>query len=770
VLVALRETQQSLLELLRHEHASLTLAQRCSGVPATAPLFSALFNYRHSQVSENSSIEGIDLLEASERTNYPFNLSVDDLGEGLQLTVHVDPSIDPDRICGMMQQSLAELADALENRPHTQLCEIDVLASVEKRQLLWEWNATDTSWPAGCVHEWFEAHVLRCPEAPAVIFAGEAISYGELNARANQLAHALIELGVGPDERVAIALERSPLAVVAILATLKAGGAYVPVDPAYPAERMAFMLADCGARVVLTQGSTLPRLAGSAARTMCLDRDEATLAGHSRENPRRPVAPRDLAYIIYTSGSTGKPKGVAVEHRGLPNLAEAQIRAFGLSRQSRVLQFASLSFDASASEIVMALCSGAALCLPKDEERMPGPPLARHLAAAGITHVTLPPTALGVLPADGLAGLESLIVAGEACPPALAASWSKGRRFFNAYGPTETTVCATIAECAQAEIEATATLPIGRAIANTRLYVLDQHFRPVPLGVAGELYVGGVGVARGYWRRPELTAEKFVPDPFGREPGGRLYRTGDLVRQRSDGQLEFLGRIDHQVKIRGYRIELGEIEAALVAQPGVREAAVLLREDRAGVPLLAAYVVPAHAPGPTAAELGAALAARLPSYMVPAVFVELPALPLNPAGKVDRRALPVPDGSGSPAALVPPRNEVEAALAGVWREVLHLEQVGVHDDFFRLGGNSLLAIQVITRLRDRLKIETTVLELFEHPTVAGFAAALLGDEARRGQVEKVARALARIAAMSPEEKRQRLARHSAAMASNSTDG
>ncbi len=650
---------------------------------------------------------------------------------------------------GRLQRRFVCLLEEVLRQPRKRISELNILPPEERRHLLVDWNATATPLPETCVHQRFEGHVVCSPDATAVVFEDEILTYTELNARANQLAHTLIGYGVTFGAPVAIALERSPEMIVALLAALKAGGAYVPLDPDYPAERLTFMLEDSGAGILITRASLRGRLPHTAAHTLCVDDDRAAIAIQSQSNPDLPVAPGHLAYIIYTSGSTGKPKGVAIAHLGLANLAQAQILAFGVTPDSRVLQFASFSFDASVSEVFMALGAGAALHIPNTEQRLPGLPLRQYLADAAITHLTMPPTVLASLPTTDLPGLTSLIVAGESCPPALAAFWSKGRRFFNAYGPTEVTVCATIAECAHPDIDTAAALPIGRPIANTRLYVLDNHGHPTPIGVPGELHIGGVGLARGYLNRPELTAEKFIADPFSQAPGDRLYKTGDLVRYRPDGNLEFLGRLDHQVKIRGFRIELGEIEAALAAHPAVREAAVLAITEETGDRRLVAYLVEAEPSKqaasplpPTASDLRTFLKTTLPDYMLPAAFVSLAALPVTPNGKIDRQFLArsTPEMSILPCSRSPlfePRaiaddpfsdtpaltgdSTLEARIYALWQELLPGVQLGVHDGFFDAGGNSLLLMRLYEKLETCWPGIFTVGQLFADNTIAGQA-------------------------------------------------
>ncbi len=480
------------------------------------------------------------------------------------------------------------LLEGIVANPKQKISELPLLTPTERHQLYVEWNDTLTEYPQDkCIHQLFEAQVEHSPDAVAVVFEGEQLTYQELNAKANQLAHYLQGLGVGPEVLVGICVEPSFDTVVGILSVLKSGGAYVPLDPAYPQERLAFMLEDSSVPVLLTQKKLVENLPPHSARIICLDSQWQEIGFHSKENPSRTVTPDNLAYVIYTSGSTGKPKGVLLAHSGLCNLARAQSKLFNVGSNSRILQFASFSFDASVSEVVMALISGATLVLAKRDSLMPGPALTGLLREEAITTITLPPSVLAVLPPEEFPALQTIIVAGEACLPDLVGRWASGRQFFNAYGPTEATVCATVGLCSDGSRKPL----IGRPIANTQIYILDPHNQPVPIGVPGELHIAGVGLARGYLNRPELTDEKFIPNPFSNEPGSRLYKTGDLARYLPDGNIDFLGRIDNQVKIRGFRIELGEIEAVLAEHPNVREVAVIDREDTPGNKRLVAYMV-----------------------------------------------------------------------------------------------------------------------------------------------------------------------------------
>ena len=482
------------------------------------------------------------------------------------------------------------LLRAIIVNPQESVSLLPLLSKQEQKQLLVDWNQTQADYPKDtCIHQLFEAQVERTPDAIAVVFEEQSLTYTELNHRANQLAYYLRTLGVGAEVLVGISLERSLEMIIGLLAILKAGGAYLPLAPDYPIERLQFMLEDSQVSFLITQRSLLAVLPPSQANVICLDEIEEQVSQYPQDNLQSELTSSNLANVIYTSGSTGKPKGVMVEHRGLVNLASSQIQSFAVNHNSRVLQFASFSFDACISEILMTFGSGATLYLAQKDALLPGQPLIERLVKNGITHVTLPPSALVVLPKESLPNLQTLIVAGEACPLDLVKQWSVGRNFFNAYGPTETSVCASIGQCRPEDLKVT----IGKAIANVQIYILDSHLQPVPVGVSGELYIGGVGVARGYLNRPELTQEKFIANPFSNDPGSRLYKTGDLARYLPDGNVEFLGRIDNQVKIRGFRIETGEIEAVLSQHFLLAENVVVAREDNTGDKRLVAYLVPA---------------------------------------------------------------------------------------------------------------------------------------------------------------------------------
>ncbi|HEV7369814.1 non-ribosomal peptide synthetase, partial [Arenibaculum sp.] len=623
-----------------------------------------------------------------------------------------------ERFGGYLRRALEEMvADAA--RPAAAL---PLLPADERHRLLVEWNRTAAAYPAErCVHELFEEQVARDPQATAVVHGTQSLSYGELNARANRLAHRLRTLGVKPDDRVAICVERSSEMIVGLLGILKAGGAYVPLDPAYPAERLAFMLQDGAPVAALTHGPARAVLDAAMAGletpppVLDLEEDEAAPDADLRVPG---LTSRNLAYVIYTSGSTGMPKGVMVEHHSTVNLVMGQRDALGVGPQSRILQFASLSFDAALFEILLAFGSGGALYLRPQGELLAGAALPEFLRTRRISHAVLTPSALTAVPVQGAASAEptTLVLAGEALPKALVERWAPEYPLFNSYGPTEATVWATLHRC---DVAAAVAPPIGRPVANTRLYLLDGRMEPVPAGVAGEIWIGGAGVARGYLNRPELTSQRFVASPF--VAGDRLYKTGDLGRWLPDGTAEFLGRNDFQVKVRGFRIELGEIEARLLEHPGVREAVVLAREDQPGDRRLVAYVTGEA----DQASLRRHLASSLPEHMVPAAYVRLDALPLTPNGKLDRRALPAPEGEAFAfQAYEPPAGPAEEALAAIWAEVLGLERIGRHDNFFDLGGHSLLAVRMVSRIRQVLGVEVALTALFGHPLLQNFARVL----------------------------------------------
>jgi amino acid adenylation domain-containing protein len=621
-----------------------------------------------------------------------------------------------ERLVGHLRVVLEAMAADADARVE----DVELLRGEERARVLKGFN--DTAGPApreASLHALFERAADAWPDALAALGEGEAMPFGALEARANRIAHRLRALGVDPEARVGLCVQRGPGAMAALLGILKAGGACVPLDPGLPADRLAWMLGECGRCVVLAQRGTAGRLPPHDGPVVLLEDPALDDAPSTRPAPAPGAGPQSLAYVIYTSGSTGRPKGVLVPHGGAVSIIAHSVSRMDVRPGDRVAQTASLAFDHSVLEIFAALAGGAAVCTVPPETVAAPAVLAETVRARGITHLVVTPAVLELIPAGTLPGVRTLGCGGDRCPPEVAARWAEGRRFLNMYGPTETTIYATVWAGGP---DGPGALPIGAPAANLRAYVLDGALHPVPPGIPGELYLGGAGVARGYHARPALTAERFVPDGFGGEPGGRLYRTGDRARWRADGVLEFLGRTDHQVKIRGFRIELGEIESTLREHPAVRDALAVVRQE-GGEARLAGYVVPREGQAPEPAGLRAWLRERLPEYMVPAAWCVLDAFPLSSTGKVDRGALPAPEGA-RPAASVPPRTEAERKVAAVWAEVLGMESIGAHDGFFDLGGHSLLLVKVQGRLQEAFGAPVPITHLFRYLTVSALAAAL----------------------------------------------
>jgi amino acid adenylation domain-containing protein len=592
-----------------------------------------------------------------------------------------------------------------------------------------------------------------------VVFADRQLTYRELNQRANQLAHYLRRLGVGPDVLVGLCVERSLEMVLGLLGILKAGGAYVPLDPAYPQERLTFMLRDAQVPIVLTQQCLAAGLVAHGTTVVCLDAAWQAIAHEPEDDPVGGATAANLAYVIYTSGSTGQPKGVQIAHSAVVNCLLAMRQCPGLTDRDLFLSVTTLAFDIAALELFLPLTVGARLVVVSWEVAADGAQLSKSLADSGATVMQATPASWRLLLEAGWSGSRRLkiLCGGEALSRDLACELSaRGASLWNLYGPTETTIWSAAAEVVS---PGDGPVPIGRPIANTQLYLLDTHLQPVPIGVPGELYIGGVGLARGYLNRPELTAERFVPTPFGAEAGARLYKTGDLARYLPDGHIEFLGRLDHQVKMRGFRIELGEIETVLCQNPAVRETVVMVRQDAPADTRLVAYVVAKHEPLPTASELRSFLKSKLPEYMVPTAIVFLDALPLTPNGKVDRRALLAPDQGRMDLEnpFVAPRSLVEQRLAEIWAEVLNREQVGVGDNFFDLGGHSLLATRVISHVRQAFQIELPLRALFENPTVGSLAASVGQAQTSRARPKDLADTLDYLEGLSDEEVQRLLA-------------
>jgi amino acid adenylation domain-containing protein len=758
-------------ELLPFRRYPIQELQRVHGAEQ---LFDTVFNYTHFHVADRlRGVDGLEVLDVdgTEQTYYPLTVqfNMDHHSSRIELALDyrtIELGEEQAReIAGYYSHVLAAMSAEPAAR-HEAVC---LLSDEEQHRLLVALNETAAPFSEEKgVHELFEEQVKRAPDAIAARFGKQELTYSELNVRANRLARYLRGLGVGPEVLVGIFTDRSLEMLVGLIAILKAGGAYLPLDPEYPPERIGFMIDDSQARVVLTQSALLHRLPETATQAICLAIDSPTFADESSENLQAWAVPDNLAYVIYTSGSTGRPKGVLVVHRGVTNMIEASLKLFEVNSSSRILQAASLSFDASVLEIFMALLGGATLHLSDREVLASGTDLGQLLRDDAITTMAVTPSLLDTIPDGEYPALHTIIVGGEACTAATAGRWSRGRsrrrRLFNAYAPTEATVYATTIQFAGED----RIPPLGCPISNMQVYLLDQHLRPVPIGITGEIHVGGVGLARGYLTHPELTAERFIPDPFSRKPGARLYKTGDLARFHAGGEIEFIGRVDQQVKLRGFRIELGEIETLLGQHPSVREAVVAAREDASGGKRLIAYLVTREEPPPAASEMRDYLRRTLPEYMVPASFVVLEALPLTATGKVDRNALPEPEQVRPQLAqvYVAPRTTLEEVLCGMFSEVLQVEPIGVRDSFFELGGHSLLATQISSRVRLAFQVDLPLRRLFEAPTVEGLAKAILDHCEERERVEQTAELLLKLATLSDEEAAQLLAtrKHKGAVA------
>ncbi|MDR2309343.1 MAG: amino acid adenylation domain-containing protein [Paucimonas sp.] len=720
----LQALQAQNLALREHEHCALADVQRCAGFEPQALLDSLLVfeNYPVAEALGAGAPAGVRFatIDSREQTHLPFTLTVHQ-GDGLALGLTCVGLDDP----GLGERLLEQLAEALEQMSQAAsgtLGELALLGAAEQHQVVRQWNATARHYPqAQSVHRLFEAQVRARPEALALVCAGQRLDNTTLNAQANRLAHQLIALGVGPESRVAVVAERSVEMVVALLAVLKAGGAYVPVDPELPAERIAYLLQDSAAQLLLGQAALRERVPVDAART-CLWLEPGALIGegYPAHDPQPALQPENLAYLIYTSGSTGQPKGAGNSHAALCNRLAWMQEAYALGEGDRVLQKTPFSFDVSVWEFFWPLMTGVPLVMALPGEHRDPAQLIARIVAERITTMHFVPSMLQAFLQDPqvarCSSLRRIVCSGEALPVEAQRQVFErlpGVALYNLYGPTEAAIDVTHWTCRE---EGGDTVPIGQPIANLATYVLDAALRPLPAGVVGELYLGGLGLARGYHQRPALTAERFVASPFG--AGQRLYRTGDLARQRGDGVIEYAGRIDHQVKIRGQRIELGEIEARLMEQPWVNEAVVVARDGSHGKRLVAYLVAAAEAPMALGEVLAEQLRAVLPAYMVPAHFEVLASMPLSPNGKLDRKALPEP-GLAQVASRAP-QGAHEQALAQIWQEVLGLEQVGADDNFFALGGDSIVSIQVVNRARQRgLALEPR--DLFEQQTIARLA-------------------------------------------------
>ena len=740
----LRRTRRHVLDAFEHADVPFERLVNALGVPrdvSRSPVFQAMFvlqNYEMGRMAEAgpSGLRFHWLPMDLPATRFDLEFHVIEVQSGLLCKLVHNTALFTAETVARMAAQLTTLLRAVVSDPDQRVTELDILPTDERALVLDGWNDTATDLPQTTLHALVAEQVARTPDAVALTFRGESLSYRELDGRANRLAHRLRELGVGPETLVGVCAQRSVELVVALLGVLKAGGAYLPLDPEYPTDRLAFMLADAAAPVVLVQADLRDMLAVGEATVVVLD-DPAEYANQPDTEPQPLAGPDNVAYVIYTSGSTGRPKGVPNTHRGIVNRLDWMQRTYLLDGTDSVLQKTPASFDVSVWEFFWPLITGARLVLAEPGGHKDAAYLRGLLVSEGITTAHFVPSMLTLFLADpeitSCTALRRVMCSGEELPLAAAREFTArlpGCDLYNLYGPTESAIDVTAWHCTRQALAEVTSVPIGAPIQNVRIYLLDERGNPCPVGVPGQLHIAGVGLARGYHRRPDLTAEKFVADPFSGAPGGRMYRTGDLARWRPDGTVEFLGRIDHQVKLRGLRIELGEIEAALREQPGVRDAAVIVREDTPGDKRLVGYVV-----GDTdGGELRSALKKTLPDYMVPPSLVTLDRLPLTPNGKLDRRALPAPVSTRDTSRLVAPSTPTEMLLAGIWMDVLKIDTLGVDDDFFDLGGHSMLATQVVARVGKEAvgTRQVGVMDLFQHRTIRGLASFMEDVDGGRG--------------------------------------
>ncbi|HEU4767478.1 MAG TPA: amino acid adenylation domain-containing protein, partial [Pyrinomonadaceae bacterium] len=774
----LKAIQSEQIASREYEYSPLVELQALSAVPRGVPLFESLLVFENYPLDVRGFTRDVDVSDVwwFDQTNYPLTVVVT---PGPELSLEI--LYDANRFTGdVVQRMLGHLHHILNNfTADPVLASVSLVTENERSVLLSQWNDTRKWRPLvnRCVHELFEEQARKTPQRTALVCGTERLTYAELNARANRLARYLLRNGVETESRVCICLEPGIAMVVAVLGVLKAGAAYVPLDPSYPDSRLAFMLNDCGARVLLTQSHLLAARtdmvgAGTdAVRTIIIDKEQDAIMTELPEDPAVRIFPENLIYAIYTSGSTGRPKGAGITHGGFINLVNWYVSEFGLTERERVLIISSFSFDLTQKDILAPLIIGGQLHFPASPLYEPMP-IVDTIAEAEITVVNCTPSAFYPLVETAgpgfqkLAPLTHVFLGGEPINVSRLREWARQSRseVVNTYGPTE--AADTCSSFRLTDFEHS-TPPIGKPNDNVELLILDQDLNLVPQGVAGELCVGGAGVGRGYLNDPAATAGRFVPHPYSRRPGARLYRTGDLARHLPDGNVAYLGRLDHQVKVAGYRIELGEIETLMVQHPAVKECVVVVRPDAHGDARLVAYVVPEQGTElPDVSKLRRHLSDLLPSYMLPSVFVALEKLPLTPGGKVDRRSLPAPDTSsnGTGPDYVGPRTPVETVLAGIWREVLAVDRVGIHDNFLDLGGHSLLAMRCVSGIRQVFRIDLPLRVLFESANLAELAQALTVYEEQPGAVEKIARVMQKVKSVSREELQNELLKRRASKA------
>jgi amino acid adenylation domain-containing protein len=697
--------------------------------PSHAPVVQVMFVFKGAEEASQASKHNGNQSPRAGISGHDLTVFLSETENGIKGAVEYSTDIFEaetiQRLCGHYQTLLTSIA----LNPAQSIAELQMLTEREQTKILYDWNATQTEFPQVCVHQLFEQQVSLHPDSIAITFEERQLTYRELNERANQVANYLQKRGVGPEVLVGVCLERCPEVLIALLGIWKAGGAYVPLDPAYPADRLSFMVKDSAAKVLLTDNKHKPLFASFTGEITCLDSDWPAIAQESPSNLKPSSAPSNLAYVMYTSGSTGTPKGVMVLQSGLVNYLSWAIKSYSVQSGGSVPVHTSTSFDLTVTGLYPPLLVGGRVEILAED--VGGQSLVKALRnGKDRSLVKITPAHLELLnqqikPEEARGSTRVFVIGGENLVAESLALWRKfapETRLINEYGPTETVVGCCTYEVAAGD-PVSGSVPIGRPIANTLLYILDRHLKPVPIGVMGELYIGGAGVARGYLNRPELNQERFLADPFIRQTGSRMYKTGDLARYRKDGTLEYLGRVDNQVKVRGYRIELGEIEATLASDPSVKSCAVLVREDEPGNKQLVGYVVPREGSSPTAESLRQFLKQKLPEYMVPAHFVFLDSIPLTQNGKVDRKALPAPSfgNVSTEGESGEPRTETEKALAEIWSKLLKVERIGIHDDFFDFGGHSLMAMKLVSQIEERFGMNMPLAEFLEAPTIAGLA-------------------------------------------------
>ncbi len=723
-------------DMLQFEYTPLVKIQKWSDVKGGTPLFESIFVFENYPVNaamaEGDGEIEISEIESREETNFPLTVVG---GPGDQVLVRIVSATEhfaKESVRSVLNQ-FETVADQLVAFPDRMIDDFDLLSHGERQRLVVDWNATGKPQAQSLlVHEMIAARAKSTPDAIAVSFGASTLAYGDLNSRANRLALRLRALGVRPEVIVGICLDPSFEMIIAALAVLKAGGAYLPLEPAFPEERLRYMIADSGIRILIANPG-LPILQQLSRITVVSVDDHSDKTSETTGDLERWGFPESLAYVIFTSGSTGRPKGSMLVQSGFANLVTKWIREFSMDEQSRVLNFFSFCFDGSIMTIFTTLAAGGTLVLLDREELMSPRELCTALRDLRISHLLLTPSVLSLAPQENLPDLRNIMVGGEACPADVARRWATGRSFVNAYGPTETSVVATHYHTGE-DLTAGASVPIGRPLDGVQIYMLDRNLNPVPRGVTGEVFISGVGVGRGYLHQSALTAEKFLPDPFSQKPGVRMYRTGDRARFLSDGNLEFQGRVDDQVKIRGYRIELGEIESIVRQTPGVKEALVIVRDDSVGGGRIVAYVVPDDNVALTKDQLLSRVREFLPAYMIPSAVVTLERLPHLASGKIDRKSLPPPEAmqQEETPTRVPPRDALESKLCEIWEGVLQITPIGVNDNFFELGGHSFLALRLLALIEQEFGKEIPIVSLFQNPTIGEFARLLRDSEETSG--------------------------------------